>query len=123
MLCRGYQKHASAHNDGADLDGVLGVPGIFSNTRNVHVDNLKQHAWNALPKLLGHPAENILSDMLLHYGVFQPVENSSNLVQLSGVPLCDVKTLKPTQLDLSNLQAELIETRPSNEKMRRNMSS
>ena len=31
--------------------------------------------------------------MLLQCGIFQPVENSSNLTQLSGVPLCDLKVI------------------------------
>lgn len=79
-------------DNGPELVAVPGVPGIWSNCTNRHVQVLKDYPWCALPSLLGKGAERIVSDMLIQCGVFRPVENSSNLVQLSGVPLCDLKT-------------------------------
>ena len=81
-------------NNGVDLAVVPGVPGILSNCPNVHVQVLKEHPWSCLPSLLGNSAERIIGDMLLECGIFQPVEKSNNLSQLSGVPLCELKPLK-----------------------------
>ena len=93
MLCRGFQKYSSISNDGPELVTVPGVPGIWANSPNRLVQALKEHPWCDLPPLLGKGAERIISDMLLQCGIFRPVENSSNLFQLSGVPLCDLKLI------------------------------
>ncbi|KAK3699518.1 Telomerase reverse transcriptase [Vermiconidia calcicola] len=94
MLARGYQKYASMSNNDAGLIAVPGVPGVFCNTANPYVRMLKEHPWCALPSLLGSAAERLMSDLLLNCGVFQSTENSSNLNQLSGAPLSDLKVLK-----------------------------
>lgn len=47
--------------------------------------------------MLGKGAERIIGDLLLHCGIFQPVDNSSNLSQLSGIPLNDLKQLRAMQ--------------------------
>ena len=68
-----------------------GVPGVFANGDNPHARTLRQRPWSALPVLLGKHAERVLSDLLVHGGIFTPVDESSNLLQLSGVPLCELK--------------------------------
>ena len=70
-----------------------GVPGILSNSHNRYVQMLKEHPWSALPALLGSGAERILTDMLLDCGIFESVGSSSNMSQLSGVPMSDLKVL------------------------------
>lgn len=76
------------------MAAVPGMPGIFSGMPNPHVQTLQRSPWTSLPQLLGKAAERILSEMLLHCGVFLPVQGSSNLLQLSGVPLCELKPVK-----------------------------
>ena len=75
-----------------------GVPGVFSNTANPYVEALRTHPWSALPTLLGKNAERAISNLLLKCGVFQPVESSSNLNQLSGAPLFELKALNQIQI-------------------------
>lgn len=79
---------------GNDLAIVPGIPGILSSCRNQHVDDLKSHPWTLLPNLIGKNAEKIISDMLLECGIYVPVGQSSNLSQLSGTPLSDMKPLR-----------------------------
>ena len=98
VLCHGYQRYAAGHDNSAELAPVSGVPGVFSNNVNPHVQTLKEHPWNNLPSLLGKGSEGITSDMLVQCGIFQPVGSSSNLTQLSGLPLCELKALEPAQL-------------------------
>lgn len=93
LLCHGFQRYA-AGPDGAKVAAVPGMPGIFSSGQNPHVRELQSHPWSSLPQLLGKAAECILSEMLLHCGIFQPVQPSSNLSQTSGVPLCELKPVK-----------------------------
>lgn len=94
MLCHGYQRTAN----GAELEVVPGIPGIFSSCRNTHVQTLREQPWTSLPTLLGTGAERIISDLLLDCCLFVPVGDSSNLSQLSGMPMSE---LKPFQLEQS----------------------
>jgi len=67
-----------------------------------------------LPTLIGKNAERIISDMLIECGIYVPVGQGSNLSQLSGKPLSDMKPLRtqsetkdPAKLtDTSSDQAE-----------------
>lgn len=110
LLCQGYQRYV-AGPDAAEMAAVAGMPGIFSNGSTKHVQTLQSEPWISLPKLLGKAAERILSEMLLHCGIFQTVEGSTNLTQLSGAPLCELKpakALEPThQLESGEAQATL----------------
>lgn len=67
---------------------------MFSNGLNSNACTLQQHPWSALPPLLGKTAERVLGEMLLDCGVFQPFPESSNLTQISGTPLCELKPSK-----------------------------
>ncbi|KAI7488359.1 hypothetical protein KC351_g2021, partial [Hortaea werneckii] len=91
ILCHGYQRTA---NNGGEIAVVPGVPGIYSNSPNTHVEALKSHPWTELPALLGSGAEHHLSELLLDCAVFVPVAESSNLNQLSGSPMCELKPAK-----------------------------
>ena len=91
MLCRGYQKYLSTSKTDENLAAVAGVPGVFRNTINTHVETLKKEPWCALPSLLGTGGERILADLLLHCGLFERIWESSNLNQICGVPLSDLK--------------------------------
>ncbi|KAK4546134.1 hypothetical protein LTR36_002271 [Oleoguttula mirabilis] len=92
ILCHGYQRTA---NNGAELEIVAGIPGIYSSCHNSHVQTLKEQPWTALPAILGSGAERIICDLLLDCCTFIPVGQSSNLNQLSGTPMCELKPLKP----------------------------
>lgn len=96
VLCQGLQRYATSGNE-AELRVVPGVPGLFSSCENRHVESLKAHPWTALPALLGARSERTISDMLLRCGVFCPLKSDSNLYQISGVPLSDLKVLRPVQ--------------------------
>lgn len=54
---------------------------------------MRLHPWDVLPDLLGSGAERILGDLILDCGIFTPVESSTNLVQLSGIPMSDLSIL------------------------------
>ena len=97
MLCRGYQKYAASGENGEEPTAVPGLPGIWSNTPNRYVRILKEYPWSALHSLLGKRADKIVSGMLRECGLFQPADGTSNVVQLSGVPLSDLKVLKACQ--------------------------
>jgi telomerase reverse transcriptase len=73
---------------------VPGLPGIFAKGENPHVQELRTQPWSSLPDLLGRGAERILSEMLLNCGLYRPVHGSSNVRQMCGIPLCDLKTGK-----------------------------
>ena len=62
-------------------------------TDNPHVSDLKDSSWSNLPGLLGRGAERILIEMLMDCGLYQPVSDSSNTIQLSGIPLSDLKAI------------------------------
>ena len=62
-------------------------------TDNPHVCELKDSSWSNLPALLGRGAERILIEMLMDCGLYQPVSDSSNTIQMSGIPLSDLKAV------------------------------
>jgi telomerase reverse transcriptase len=82
---------------------VPGLPGIYASTDNPHVHELKDSSWSNLPGLLGRGAERILIEMLMDCGLYQPVDDSSNTIQLSGTPLSELKTVvKETKPSATN---------------------
>ncbi|TKA71880.1 hypothetical protein B0A55_06334 [Friedmanniomyces simplex] len=91
ILCHGYQR-TTTPGDGGELDIVPGIPGILISCTNPHVQTLKEHPWKVLPSLLGRQAELIISGMLLEAGVFTQIDGSSNMIQLSGTPMSDLKS-------------------------------
>ncbi|KAK5108265.1 hypothetical protein LTR62_008649 [Meristemomyces frigidus] len=93
LLCRGYQRSATA-SDGVALIPVPSIPGVVSNGQKSYSDTLRQPPWNALPALLGRKAESVISNMLIDCGIFVPVGKTSNLLQLSGVPMSELKALR-----------------------------
>ncbi|KXT00977.1 hypothetical protein AC578_8192 [Pseudocercospora eumusae] len=93
VLCQNYQRFVTAHDTGPGPEIVQGIPGIYSNGPHENVEILKGHPWEALPDLVGRAAERIIGDMLIECGIFQPVEDSSNFIQISGVPMSDLKLL------------------------------
>lgn len=126
VLTHGFQKYASSQN-GADLVDVPGVPGVWSTGGNRHYRALKTHPWTFLPSLLGKAAERIISDMLLQCGIFQPINDSTNLSQLSGVPLCDLKPARalepiPATTVLEPLQHSRDETSTNTKSKERGLS-
>jgi telomerase reverse transcriptase len=58
------------------------------------VQELRNQPWSSLPELLGRGAERILSEMLMNCGLYRPVHDSSNVRQICGLPLGDLKTGK-----------------------------
>ncbi|KAK0307142.1 Telomerase reverse transcriptase [Friedmanniomyces endolithicus] len=90
ILCHGYQRTTSPR-DGGELEIVPGIPGILSSCTNPYVQTLKGKPWSMLPSLLGRKAELIIGGMLMQAGVFTPIDGSSNLFQLSGTPMSDLK--------------------------------
>lgn len=96
----------SASTTNTECGPVTGVPGVYRNTINPYVENLKKYPWTHLLPLLGLKAEHILADLLLHCGIFERVDNCNNLNQICGTPLYDLKLIpqafrKPQQ-GLSN---------------------
>lgn len=93
LLCLGYQRHAACRA-GDEGVSVPGIPGVLSSCSNKHAESLRKGPWTALPALLGKGAERILSDMLLGCGLFTPVGNTSNVTQLCGLPMSELKIVK-----------------------------
>jgi telomerase reverse transcriptase len=91
VLCDGFQRPPGT---GGEARAVPGIPGIFAKGENPHVQELRSRPWSALPELLGRGAERILSEMLMNCGLYRPVHDSSNVRQICGIPLCDLKTGK-----------------------------
>ncbi|CAK3842412.1 Telomerase reverse transcriptase [Lecanosticta acicola] len=117
LLCKNFQKYVTEYNYGPEPEIVSCIPGIYSSGPNEHVQTLKQHPWNAIPTLLGKGAERVMVDLLLDCGVFMPVIESSNLIQLSGVPMSDLE-LQPTysstnQTKTSTLKADVTQRKAS----------
>lgn len=69
-----------------------GIPGVYSIATNPFIPEVKNHAWSSLPELLGRGSERILSEMLMDCGLYRPVADSSNVKQICGVPLSDLKS-------------------------------
>jgi telomerase reverse transcriptase len=68
------------------------VPGLVERSPNSHVRTLKEPTWCRLHALLGQRGDRIIIDMLLECAVFLTVNGGSgNYIQLSGIPISDLK--------------------------------
>jgi telomerase reverse transcriptase len=92
LLCHGFQRSAGGAN-GGEAKAVHGVPGIYTTNDNPHVTELKDSSWSCLPELLGRGAERILGEMLMNCGLYRPIDDGSNVRQLCGLPLSELKAL------------------------------
>ncbi|KAK4500419.1 hypothetical protein PRZ48_008608 [Zasmidium cellare] len=97
ILCQNFQRYITEHNYGPEPEIVPGIPGIYSVGPNEHVQTLRGHPWTFIPDLLGKGSERLIGDLLMDCGVFTPVGKSSNLIQLSGIPMCDLPIFRPEQ--------------------------
>ncbi|KAF2766008.1 hypothetical protein EJ03DRAFT_391235, partial [Teratosphaeria nubilosa] len=93
LLCHGFSRTSMVGN-GDDLETIPNVPGVATAGRNEHIQILKGPQWSSLPAVVGSGAERILSNMLVDCGIFAPIEDSSNLNQICGVPMSELKTLR-----------------------------
>jgi telomerase reverse transcriptase len=91
VLCDGFQRSAGT---GGEARAVPGLPGIFAKGENPHVQELRNPPWSSLPDLLGRGAERVLSEMLMNCGLYRPIHDSSNVRQICGIPLDDLKTVQ-----------------------------
>lgn len=64
---------------------------MFVTTGNQYLDEFKDEAWSHLPALLGRGAEGILSELLRDCGLYRPVDGGTNMRQLCGTPLHELK--------------------------------
>lgn len=81
------------NDSGPGPEIVPGIPGVYSNGPHENVDTLKNHPWTAVPDVLGRGAERIVADMLMECGLFAPIGDANNFVQISGVPMSDLAAL------------------------------
>ncbi|KAL8822756.1 MAG: hypothetical protein Q9191_006514 [Dirinaria sp. TL-2023a] len=80
--------------------GIGNIPGVVSHYPNSHVNTLKSSVWIDTLGLLGKAGDKIMLELVLKCGIFMAVANGkSNLYQLSGTPLTELRPLA----DLSNL--------------------
>lgn len=112
LLCHGYQRSAGAAN-GVDACPVPGIPGVFSVAANDYVRELKEPPWSNLPDLLGRGADRMLSDLLKDCGLYRPVAESSNVRQICGIPLSDLKATsnQVKMKDLGNVEGNVSGTK------------
>lgn len=97
LLCHGFQRSVP-HGQRGPQRTAHSIPGLHSFHRNSSVETLKGPLWCRLHALLGHGGELIIMDMLFDCGLFTPVKDScGNYVQLSGVPLSELKPVSPTR--------------------------
>lgn len=93
LLCQGLQRYMPTNGHDQDAAPVPEIPGVWSIFGNVQVAALKSHPWTGVTNLLGDKAEILMSDMLLHCGIFSPVADSSNFSQMAGTPLHELTAL------------------------------
>lgn len=95
LLCHGFQRSGALPQPGSQKT-AHSIPGLSSCCRNTSVQVLKSRPWCRLHAILGKQAGPIIIDMLNDCALFSPVtENNGNgnFVQLSGIPICDLKPL------------------------------
>ncbi|KAH9844449.1 Telomerase ribonucleoprotein complex - RNA binding domain [Teratosphaeria destructans] len=114
ILCHGLSRTSTVGN-GDELETIPNIPGVATAGRNEHIDTLKGPQWSSLPAVVGSGAERVLSNMLFHCGIFVPLQDSSNLNQISGVPMSELKTLQRSSDHHTEQEAESPAARsPSN---------
>lgn len=92
ILCQGFQR-TTVPNNGVEVHPAVGLPGLYYTGLNPYIDRLKAHPWDVLPGLLGQRGDRLLGELLIECGVFTSVSGSSNVLQLSGTPLSELKVL------------------------------
>ncbi|KAJ4301248.1 Telomerase reverse transcriptase [Kalmusia sp. IMI 367209] len=100
LLCHGFQR-SGAQSQTEQQKTAHCIPGLSSIYRNTAVETLKGPLWCRLHAILGKTGRLIMMDMLIESGIFSPVEGSpgdGNLLQLSGIPLSE---LKPAHVPIS----------------------
>lgn len=112
ILCQNFQRYINENRYGPEPEIVPGVPGVYSVGINEHVQTLRSHPWTAVPELLGKSFERIVGDLLMDCAVFTSVAASSNVIQLSGIPMCDLPMLKPSDDKVNQLEANNPEPTP-----------
>ncbi|KAK3075702.1 Telomerase reverse transcriptase [Teratosphaeriaceae sp. CCFEE 6253] len=110
ILCHGFQR-TTFPGDSAELKSVPGIPGVLTSCHNPHAQTLKEHPWCSLPSLLGRKAELIISGMLMDAGIFTSIEGSSNMVQISGMPMSDLR-LQAANVPVNNSPGPLPVNKP-----------
>ncbi|KAM3414559.1 Telomerase reverse transcriptase [Cercospora zeina] len=93
LLCQNYQRYLTQKDSGPGPEIAIGIPGVYSNGPHNNVATLKSHPWIAVPDVLGRGAERILADMLMECGLFAPVGDGNNFVQVSGLPMSGLAPL------------------------------
>ena len=83
VLCHGFRLPGRGE---CFADGVgPGALGVESFCPNANVATLKSSIWHDLLRLLGKDGDKIMLDLILHCGIFKPIESGDgNLVQVSG---------------------------------------
>ena len=85
MLCHGYQRVGNPRQANEDHCAFAGIPGLVSRYPNSNVGTLKDATWTEVLGLLGKDGERIMLDLILHCGLYVPVERSKgSYYQLSG---------------------------------------
>lgn len=93
LLCHGFQRSNAQVRDGPQKTAHA-IPGLVSHYRNTSVETLKGPLWCRLHAVLGQGGDIIMLDTLLDCGLFSPVQGDrGNFIQLSGVPLSELKPL------------------------------
>ena len=93
LLCHGFQR-SSGNGRHVPQKTAHSIPGVSSCYRNTNVEALKGPLWCRLHAHLGKDAALIMMDLLSDCGIFMPVkksEGNGNLLQLSGLPISDLK--------------------------------
>ncbi|KAK5064250.1 hypothetical protein LTR84_000083 [Exophiala bonariae] len=81
---------------------------------NESIDTLKSTAWSDVVLLLGENAESILADLLLDCGIFVRMSaGRDNYLQLSGIPLAELKPKRKQPLSTGNPQTSKPHNRPA----------
>ncbi|KAJ4344797.1 Telomerase reverse transcriptase [Didymosphaeria variabile] len=105
LLCHGFQR-SGAHGQHGPQKTAHSILGLSSYFRNTSVDTLKGQLWCRLHAVLGKEGRVIMMEMLMDCGIFSPVERSEadgNLLQLSGVPLSDLKPVHTLDNDPASI--------------------
>ncbi|OQO08842.1 hypothetical protein B0A48_05732 [Cryoendolithus antarcticus] len=90
LLCLGFQRSPLAAN-GDEVPAAAGIPGVYLCGPTRFASQLRAPPWTGLCDLLGRGGDRIISELLMYCGLFSPINGSSNVMQICGTPMSELK--------------------------------
>nr|OQO19315.1 hypothetical protein B0A51_11621 [Rachicladosporium sp. CCFEE 5018] len=90
LLCLGFQRSPLAAN-GDEVPAAAGIPGVYLCGPTRFASQLRARPWTGLCHLLGRGGDRIVSELLMDCGLFSPIDGGSNVMQICGTPMSELK--------------------------------